>query len=440
MTCKHHHESVLISKEDLELSRVKMAFRMPADQLEHFIQHALEETAKETKLHGFREGKAPKDLIEKKAGAEKVLYDGANLALRDAYVRAVLDEKIAAIGEPKVEIKKLVRGEEFEFEAVVDVLPQVKLGSYKEAIGKINEKFGREKPEAKEEEIQKELEHLAESRVKIVTVNRSAKMGDQVEVDFQVFQDKVAIEGGTGRKHPVVVGQGRFIPGFEEKLIGAKAGDKLEFSLDFPQSYHAAFLAGKKADFQVQVNLVQERQVPVLDDDFACSIGKFKSLEELKGNIREGILHEKKHEIEERRKRESVAELVKNSHFELPPILIEQEIRTMLAELEQDISRIGLTKERYLQQIKTTEEKLKEGWREKEAVERVKGALILRQVAKDNHITAGSEEIKAKVDEALQYFAAIGQSQEKLDLERIYEAAKGGIVNEKVFQHLEALK
>ncbi len=429
----------LVKTEELDGSEVKLIFKVPAKKLEGFVKQATEEMGQKMKLDGFRSGKIPKEIVEKEAGKDHLFQEGAEKAVKKFYVDAVLDSKIKAIGEPKVEIKKLAAGNDLEFEATVGVLPETKISGWEKDVKKINEKYQDKKVEVKKEQVDKEVGFLANQRAKVVTVKREAKEGDQVEIDFQALQKNVPLENGTAKKHPLVLGDGKFIPGFEDKLIGAKVGDEKEFELKFPEKYQQKNLAGQKATFKVKINLVQKRQVPKIDDEFAKEIGKFKSLDELKNNIKEGIEHEEKHRQEEEQKKEIIESIVEKADFVVPKVLIDEEVHHMSHELENDIARMGLTKEKYLEQIKMTDEKLEKQWQKNEGPKRVKAALILRHLAEENEISPKAEEIEERVNQALQYYSTMGQAEDKVDAQRVYETMKGNLTNEKVFKYLMGL-
>lgn len=433
---KAKKDDFLIDNKKISETKRELVFKVPTKEFNKFYKQALQELSKDLKVAGFRKGKVPAEIAEKELGPERVLYYAGDLAIRKIYVSTIVSANIPAIGEPKIDLKKIKKGEDLEFTATVELLPEVKLKDYQKEIDKINKKFSQQKIEVSEEDIKKELEILANQRAKLVTVNREAQKGDQVEVDFDVFLNKVLVEGGSARKQPVVIGANRFIPGFEEQLIGLAAGDKKEFELTFPKDYHAKHLAGKKATFKVKVNLVQERILPDLDDEFAKSIGQFKSLAELKENIKQGLEHELVHKKEDQWKKELIEALITKSDFPIPDVLIEDEIKVMMRELENDLMRMGLNKEQYFQQVKTSEEKLKEQWRQKQAPDRVKAALILKHLAEKNKLEPDKKEIQEKVNQILQQQALYGRDTDKLDVQRIYEAVKGSLANEKVFTWL----
>lgn len=426
--------------EKIEGSEVRLSISVPAAEFQKYIDAATKSLASEMKVDGFRNGKVPAAMVEKTVGAEKLLYEAASEAIRESYINAILDNKVEAIGEPKVDIKKIAKGNDFEFTATVGVLPEIELGDWKKDVSAVNKKFAKQEMKVEDKEIDHELEYLANQRAKIVTVNRAAKKGDQVEIDFDVFLENVAIENGSAKKHLMTLGDGKFIPGFEENLIGMKAGEEKEFKLAFPKEYHAKHLAGKEATFVVKTNLVQEKQLAKIDDEFATSIGKFKSLADLKENIKKGILEEKKRRAGDEQKKESIEAIIETTKVELPEVLLEREMDIMIGELENDIARMGIDKEGYFKQVQTTEEKVREGWKKEAAPKRVKAALILQEIAKQEKLVPDAKEIEEKVNQTLEYYATLGNADGKIDTHRLYEATKGSLANEMVFKFLAEVK
>jgi len=218
-----------------------------------------------------------------------------------------------------------------------------------------------------------------------------------------------------------------------------KAGQEKSFTLKFPEKYHAKNLAGQDAKFEVKVHTVQERQVPKINDEFAAGIGKFKNLDELKENIREGIEHEAMHKQEDMQKKQLIESIVEKMDIEIPKVLIDREIEIMDSELEADIQKIGLSKQQYFEQLKTSEDKLKQQWRKDQAPKRIKAALAIREISKKENIIPTNEEIEEESNKILQYYQSMGQATDKLDVERLYEATKGNLTNEKVFEYLMKL-
>jgi len=404
-----------------------------------YLDQAAEELSKEIKISGFRPGKAPRNLVEQKIGKAAVLNEAAERAVKKSYIDYILKEKIEAIGSPKIEIKEIKEGKDLKFDVNVSVMPEIKVNDeYKKGIKKINEEFAKKDKEVEEKEVDLEVEKIANSRVKLVTVRREVKNNDSVEIDFEVLVGGVPIENGTSKNHPLIIGKGVFIPGFEENLIGMKEGEEKKFELAFPESYHKKDLAGKLATFKVKMNLVQERQTPGINDDFAKSLGKFSDLAALRKSIKEGLAHEKEHKLKEERRTKFIEEIIKNSNTDLPDIIIEEELEKMIQEFEYQISSMGMTIDQYLKNIKKEKEDLKKDWKP-QAEKRVVSALALQQIVKDENIKVDSKEIEAEINKTVQYYKNVKDIEKNLDMERLYNYSKGVLENEKVFEMLEKL-
>lgn len=307
--------------------------------------------------------------------------------------------------------------------------------SYKKDIKKINEDYKKKSVAVEESEIQLELDKLANSRVKLVTVRREARNNDAVEIDFSVSLNGVPIENGSNKKHPLIIGKGVFIPGFEEQLLGMKENEEKEFNLKFPESYHQKNLAGKAALFKVKMNIVQERQLPEINDAFAATLGKFENLAGLKKSIQEGLEHEQKHKLEERRRNEYLEKILDKTEIELPDILIFDELRKMFQELEYQIVNMGMQLDEYLKKINKDRQSLEKDWTP-QAVKRVKSSLAIRHIAKVEEIKVPQEKIEAEMNKTMAYYKSIKSAEKNIDLERLYNYTKNMLENEEVFLRL----
>ncbi|HHE45826.1 MAG TPA: trigger factor, partial [Candidatus Moranbacteria bacterium] len=242
----------------LPKSQVEFEITVAWKNWEKYLDLATREASQEIKIEGFRPGKAPRKIVEQKVGKEVILNNAVEKAVKKSYVDFIKAKKLEALGSPKVELLETQEGKDLKYKVVVSVMPKIKIkDDYAEAIKKVNREFENKKGEVEEDELNLEIERLAASRVKLVTVNREAKKGDSVEVDFKVLKEGVPIENGSSQNHPIILGKGVFIPGFEEQIVGMKAGEEKEFELTFPETYHQKNLAGQKATFKVKVNLVQ---------------------------------------------------------------------------------------------------------------------------------------------------------------------------------------
>ncbi len=431
-----------INIEKLPNSEVKINFSVSAEDFSEFIQDAAKEISKELKIDGFRSGNIPFDIVKKQVGEKTLLKEGAEKAVQKHYVNIIIDNNIEAVGQPKIEFKKLAINSALEVEAVVSVIPEIEMKKgWESGVKKINEKFSKQKFEVKSEDVERELNFLANQRAKIVTVNREVKKGDQVELDFEAWKDNAPIEGGTAKKHQLIIGEGKFIPGFEDQLIGMKAGEKKDFDLAFPADYHQKNLAGQVTTFKVSVGLVQERELPELNDEFASGIGKFKNLKELKENLNKGMEEEGKKKIQQNQRVEVIEEVIKNVDVELPEILVESEVSRIQKELENDVAKMGLDKKQYIQQLGTTEEKLIEQWKQKEAPNRVKAALIMKKVSNDQKLKPSAKEVEERANVILQQYGAMqkGDMEKDIDIQRLYDSLKAEMMNEKALDYLAKL-
>lgn len=423
----------------LPKSKIELEIKVAWDEWKKYIDQAVKEISEEIKIDGFRPGKAPRKLVEQKVGLGTILNNAAQKAVEKAYVKKVTEEKIDVLGRPEVTIESVEEGKDLEFKAQVAVMPEVSVSpDFRSEIKKINEKSVKDSVSIKEEEIALELERLANSRVKLVTIDREAKNGDSVEIDFDVLVGGVPIENGSSKKHPLVLGKGVFIPGFEENVVGMKAGDEKEFELSFPEDYHKKDLAGKKATFRVKLGLVQERQVPEINDDFAKGLGEFKDLEALKKNIREGMEEEKKQKDREDKRGKYVEAVVGKTKVDIPEVLIHEEIHKMLHEFEHQIQSMGMNLEQYLEKIGKKQDDLEKDWAP-QAEKRVISALALGQLIKDLEIKASSKEVEDEMNKTLQYYKNVKDFEKNVDMERLYSYTKGVLENESLFQMMEKM-
>ncbi|NLC31025.1 MAG: trigger factor [Candidatus Moranbacteria bacterium] len=424
----------------LPKSKIEFKINIAWENWKNFLDEAVSEISKDLKIQGFRPGKAPKNIVEQKVGKDAILNAAAESAIRKNYSKEVEKLNLEIIGSPQISISKLAEGNDLEFIVVSSVMPEISLKDWQEGVKKINAKFKAEKTEVPEEDIAKELEKLAKSRAKLVTVKRVAKKDDAVVLDFEVKRDGVVIEGGSAKDHNLILGSNVFIPGFEEHIINMKEGEEKTFELAFPENYHEKNLAGKKAQFEVKLKLVQEREIPSVDDDFAKSLGEFNNLSDLKKNIKEGLEKEKEFHKKEDQRGEIVESLVKKISLEgdLPEILIDEEIHKMLGELESQIQQMGMNMEDYLKQMGKTAEDLKKDW-QPQALKRIKAALSLEEIGKEKEIEIPAESIEEAMNKTLQYYKNIKDIEKKIDMKRLYDYTRSMLRNEEIFKLLEKM-
>ena len=287
-----------------------------------------------------------------------------------------------------------------------------------------------------EKEIDKALDYLRNSRAKIVTVNKSAQKGNRIEIDFEVRLAGVKIENGESKNHPLILGQGRFLPGFENELEGMKAGQEKEFSLKVPADWPDKKISGKNLDFKVKMNIVQERELSEINDEFAKALGSFSSLGDLKQSVKDGLMQEKETMEKQRIRIELIEKIAADSKTEVPESLINEELEIMMNELKASIGQLGLDFEKYLSEIKTSVDNLKKSWKE-QAEKRVKIGLCLKAIADKEKISVSEEEVEQRVNEDLKYYGSTEQVKKDIDLSALKEYTKNILINEKVFALLE---
>lgn len=427
-----------VTVKQLPESRVEMKVVLPWEEWQGEIEHAKDGMAKSVKLPGFRPGKVPKNMVEQRFGKQAIMVEAAEHVVSHSYAKALEQEKVDAIGQPEVTLGQVKEGEEFTYSIITAVMPLVKLASWRDAVKKVNSEFAKKDTAVADEDIMKELERLATMRAKQVAVNREAKMGDSVLVDFTVKQEGVVIEGGKSENHPLVLGKGVFIPGFEEELVGMKEHDEKSFELTFPSEYHAKHLAGRPATFEVKMRSVQEREVPLLDDAFAKSLGKFETLAEVKENLKKGMFEEKKEQMKNEHRTEILDALVDKATIDFPELLVKQELLRMTQDFEAQLTQMGLTLDAYLEQMKKTKEALEAEWLP-QAKRRLSANLVIEFLAEDEAITVDTPEVEAEMNKALQYYKNVKDIEKNIDMERLYAAVSGQLKNEKVLAWLESI-
>jgi len=426
----------MIEIKKLPRSKVEIKISVAWNEWKENIEKAVGNFSKDMKIDGFRPGKAPRGIVEQKVGTRVLLEKVAEITIQKTYPKIL--EKVNAIGQPQAEILKLAEGNDLEYKIVMAVIPEIKIKPWKNEIKNINADYQNKKIEVTSEEVKKELKNIAVSRAKFVTVRRAAGNGDNVILDFEVLRNGVVIENGAGKNHPLTLGKGVFIPGFEENVLGMKENEKKEFELKFPNEYHEKNLAGKTTTFKVKVKIVEERQIPEINDEFAKSLGEFENLEAFRKSIEEGMIKKKEQNRKEEKRKKYLDEFIDLFEVELPEILLHEEIHKMIQEFEEQLGMTGIKFEDYLSRVNKTRDDLEKDW-EPPAEKRVKSALVLEEIAKSEDIKVASEEVEAEMNKTLQYYRGLKEAEKNIDLKKLYNYVKGVLTNEKVFELLEKI-
>ncbi|MDP3057677.1 MAG: trigger factor [bacterium] len=425
-----------IELKKLPKSQVELTVEIPAEKWKHYHDHAVECLANHVKIPGFRPGKADAKTIEKNVGLAAIMEEIAEHAVNDTYHEALQKHKLVPVGQPKVEMIKLAQENDIIYKAILAVIPPIALSEdYKKKLAAEGIKL--ETPKVEEKELKDSIEYLLNSRAKIVTVARLAQKGDRVEIDFESRLDKVKIEKGESKHHPLIIGRSNFLPEFENNIIGMKTAEEKEFSVVFPKDYYQKNLAGKNVSFKVKMNLVQEVITPKFDDEFAKTLGNFKEVKELEKSISEGIMLEKTKVEKEKFRTKIVEFLIKNyGTKELPDILVNSEVERMLAEFKHSVEQNGLKFEEYLSQLAKTEANLKESWRQT-AESRINNYLITHEIVKQENLKVAEKEISEQVNKILANYKKTDDAQKEIDPEKLKNNIYDVLITEKVLVFLE---
>ena len=388
-----------VIKNNISASRVELLVTVSAEDMVRYAQQAAAQLSEKNKIEGFRPGKAPFEVIKNRLGDMAIAEEASQIAVSKT-IDSAIKENIGEewIGQPEITITKLVPNGDFEYKALVTLIPEVKLGKYKDL------KLKKDKLEVTDEEIMKVVDHLREGRVKEVVVERGAELTDKVVLDVNMFLDKVPVDGGQGKDVVVIIGKDYFVPGFDEHLMGLKRGDEKSFSVHYPADHHLKNLANQQVDFTVTIKDVFARELPKLNEEFISAFG-LKNEAELKKNIQHSLEHEKKHELDNKLERELLEKIINNSEIaELPEVLIDNEKEIMLRELEYNVNSSGGKFADYLTSINKTPELLKTEFLP-QATERVKASLILRSIIKVEEIKISDQAIDKEVASLKEQYA-----------------------------------
>lgn len=377
--------------EKLEKNMAKLTVEVPAEEVEAALQNAYLKNRKQISVPGFRKGKVPRQMIEKMYGPEVFYDDAANALIQKAYPQAADECELEIVSRPAVDIVQLEKGKPFIFTAEVAVKPEVTLGQYK---GIEVEKAD---TTATDEEVAAELDKEREANSRTITVeDRAVQDGDMTVIDFEGFVDGEAFEGGKGTDYPLTIGSGAFIPGFEEKLVGAEIGKEVEVDVTFPEEYHAKELAGKPAVFKCTVKEIKVKELPELDDDFAQDVSDFDTLEEYKADVRKKVEEKKAADAKAKKEDAVIEKIIEGATMEIPDAMVETQAERMVDEFAQRLQMQGLTMEQYLQFTGGNVQALVEQSKP-QALKRIQSRLVLEAVVAAENLTASDEELDAEL-------------------------------------------
>ena len=416
--------------EKIDVNVVKFEVKVEADKFKEALTRAYKKNIKKFNVPGFRKGKVPMNVVKKYYGVEVLLEDAVNFSIEGSYAEALKENNVRPVDFPKVEVVQAEEGKDIIYTAEVIVYPEVELGEYK---GLNVEK---KTYEVTEEEVSAKLKEMQEKNARVEVKEGAIENGNIAVIDFKGFIDGVAFEGGEGHDYSLEIGSGSFIDNFEEQLVGAKAGDKVEVNVTFPESYGKEELNGKPAKFEVEVKEVKAKELPVLDDEFAKEVSEFETLEALKEDTTKKLEEANTARAEREYEEAILRSVVENAKMDIPAVMVEQEIDRMVQNLAQRLQYQGLTLEQYFQFTGTDAEKMREYMKEN-AETKVKTELVLEALQKAEKMEVLDEELKEKASEVSKLYGANDEKMVELLLQNQREALVADVMTSKVINFLK---
>ena len=383
------------SCEKIEKSQVVLTVEVGAPEFEAAIEKAYQKMRKKINVPGFRPGKAPRKIIEGMYGAEVFFEEAINIAFPEAYEAAVKEQELQVVGYPSVEIEGQVTRDGFTFKATAPVYPEVTLGQYKGLSAP------KEEVKVSAADVDERLKALTDRNTRLVSVDREAKEGDTVVIDFEGFLEGKPFEGGKGENFSLELGSHTFVPGFEEQLVGVKAGDEKDLDITFPEDYHKD-LAGKAVVFKVKVHEVKEKEIPALDDEFAKDVSEFDTLKDLKADLKKKITEERQKDADRVFEENLMNQVAENITADIPDVMVENQAHQYLDNFKAQISR-QFPYEEYKKMTGMDDAKLLEEAKEP-ALRQVKMDLATAAIIKAENIEASDEDVEAEFAKMAEQF------------------------------------
>ncbi|MCY1569632.1 trigger factor [Staphylococcus pettenkoferi] len=376
-----------------------LSVTVPAEKFDNALDKAFKKVVKQINVPGFRKGKVPRQIFEQRFGVEALYQDAADIVLPEAYGEAIEETGIKPVDQPEIEVQQIEKGQDFKFDATVTVEPEVELGDYKGL--EIEKQDADLTDEEVDEAINQQLNQLSEM---VVKEDGAVEEGDTVNIDFDGYVDGEQFEGGQADSYDLEIGSGSFIPGFEEQLVGVKAGEEKDVNVTFPEEYHAEELSGKEATFKTKVNEIKYKEVPELDDEIANELDSdAETVDQYKENLRKRLAEQKQTEAENLQKEEAIQKASDNAKIDIPEAMVNTELDRMLQEFGQRMQQQGLSLETYFQISGQDESQLREQMKD-DAEARVRTNLTLTAIADKEDIEVSEEDIDKELEKMSEQF------------------------------------
>lgn len=380
-----------VNAEKIDKHKVVLEMEIPQPEVSKALDKAYHKLANQVNIPGFRKGKVPRSILEKRIGKEALLDEAFEIVAPRFYAQALQEQGIEPVGRPQIDVVTLQEDQPLVFKATVTAKPEVVLGEYKGL------KVEQPAAEVSEEQINNHLESLRSRHARMVVAEGAElQNGDFAIIDFEGFVDGAPFKGGAGKAYPLEIGSGSFIPGFEEQLIGTKAGEERDVNVSFPEDYHVAELAGKPALFKVTVQDVKRKELPELDDEFVKEVSEFENIEELKADIKNKLEKAAQEKAENDFKNAAVKQAVEAVTVDIPDIMVEDRIDHMIEDLNVNLQNRGMQLDKYLEYVKMDMDTLRQNYRES-AVINVKTDLTLEAIAKEEKLDVTTEDMQVEI-------------------------------------------
>lgn len=398
-----------VSRENGENQQIVLTIEAPAEEWDKAVAQAAKRIAKEVNIPGFRRGKAPRHIIEQRIGKEALIDEAYEKFGPQVFDKALAEEKLELASYPDFERVQAEEGKPFILKATITPKPEVTLGEYKGL--KIEKKV----EEVTDETVDQHIDKMRDRKSQMVDApeGSKAKMGDLTTIDFKGFVDGEAFEGGEGNDYPLRLGSGSFIPGFEDQLVGMKVGEERDVKVTFPENYHSENLSGKEAVFHCKLNKLKNKVLPELNDEFVQQASIFKTVDELKKDVREKLEKAAESKAENDRRVAAIDKAAENASMDIPEVMVEDRIDQMLREFAMRLEQQGMKFEQYLQLSGGDMTKLRDQYRET-AEKNVRTDLMLEAVAKAENIEVSDEDIRTEIAMMAQLYNATPAQVQKI--------------------------
>lgn len=415
--------------EKIENSEAYLEIEVDAETLEEGLEKAFRKVVKKVSIPGFRKGKIPREFLEAHFGKEILFEDALEFVIPGAYEQALDDLQIDPIAQPEFDIGEIKSGEVLQFKVKVAVKPEIILGQLEGLevsvpVQKISEA-----------DVERRLEEMRSRYAQLVDKTEApSELGDTVTINFAGCVDGVPFEGGTGEDYQLELGSNTFIPGFEEQLIGLKAGESKDVKVVFPESYHAEDLAGKDAVFQTTVNKIEHKELRPLNDEFAQEVSDFETIEELRNDLKENLVKANEYRQNEVTKKEVLARAIEQCSIDIAPAVVEMQFKTILSQFEERIGSQGINLEQYFQLTNSNLDEFKQDMLP-EAKRNAKTSFMLEKIVEEKGFELRDEEVDKQIEEIAEQMG-VDFDQAKQNLEGVMDKVRFNIKVDKAIQYL----